>query len=244
MKIPGVIITCCVIGVCGGAWGDTCIKTEFNVSYSCNGGTKTGTLPSDTTATYSSYFSPTAITASMCSAPSGYVYAGQAIIIDGETVAYYSNTSAKSFSYYYPTDIEIGPHWVPVAEPATLVSHLKENGLDSTYSTGASSGTWAVRFYYGAVSGVSKCTNVVPENTSYGDYTGLVADQDAVEGATAGGANCYCKMTEPYIATSPWVFVNLFGNASSCASNCAGECGFAVQLGPVFRASVFAGAGD
>lgn len=243
MKIPGVIIACYVIGVCGGAWGDTCIKTNFNVSYSCNGGTKTGTLPSDTTATYGESFAPTAITESMCSAPSGYVYAGQAIIIDGETVAYYSNTGALSFSYYYTTDIEIGPHWAPVAEPATLVSHLRENGRNYTYSDGAS-GTWTAHFYYGAVSGVSKCTNVMPENTSYGYRSGLIADQDAVEGATAGGQYCYCKMTEPYIAASPWVFRSDRGSASSCASDCAAYCGFNVREDAVFRASVFAGAGD
>lgn len=242
MKIPGVIIACCVIGVCGGAWGDTCIKSNFNVSYSCNGGTKTGTLPSDTTATYGASFTPTAITASMCSAPSGYVYAGQAIIIDGETVAYYSSTGAKSFSYYYTTDIEIGPRWAPVAEPATLVSHLKENGQDYAYSDGASA-QWTAHFYYGAVSGVSKCTTVKPENTN-GSSTGLIADQDAVEGATAGGQYCYCKMTEPYIAASPWVFHSALGSASSCASNCAYYCGASVRADAVFRASVFAGAGD
>ena len=247
MKILKTITSVCMLLMCVGAWGDTCVKTTFNVTYSCNGGTLAGTLPADTTAQYGSSFSPTAITTSMCTAPSGYVYAGQAVMVDGETVAYYNSTSSKSFTYYYTTDIEIGPHWAPVARPETLASHLYYGGRTYSY-TNAASGTWTVEFYYGAVSGVSKCTTVKPENTAAGYYTGLIADYDAIEGASAGGQYCYCKMTQPSIAAAPWVFNNDYGSASRCASYCASNCGNRVYCDDVngrrFRASVFAAAGD
>ena len=243
MKVLNIITCVCMVLVCIGARGDTCVPIVFNVSYTCNGGTLSGTLPADTTAQYGSSFSPTAITTSMCAAPSGYIYAGQAVIVNGETVAYYSSTSSKSFTYYYTTDIEIGPHWAPVARPETLASNLGTSGRTYTY-TSAASGTWMAEFYYGAVSGVSKCTTVKPENTGNGSYTGLIADYDAVEGASAGGQYCYCKMTQPYIAASPWVFYIVDGSAYDCAYRCARLCGYYVELSARFRASVFAAAGD
>ena len=244
------ITTLCiaVVSIIGMANAETCIKTAFNVSYTCNGGTLSGTLPSNTTATYGVSFSPTAITESMCTPPSGYAYGGQAIIVDDETVAYYSSTSGGSFTYYYTTDIEIGPHWVPIAEPATMIANLYDGGRTYTY-TNAASGTWTAYFWYGAVSGVSKCTTVKPENTASGGSSGLIAtDQSAIENATAGGYYCYCKMTEPNIAASPWVFYRDYGVASNCASHCADFCGYFVHdvndSGRRFRASVFAAAGD
>ncbi|MBE6458027.1 MAG: hypothetical protein E7011_04460 [Alphaproteobacteria bacterium] len=242
------ITTLCIAiaSVVGVANAETCIKTTFNVTYGCNGGTVSGTLPSSTTATYGTSFSPTAITESMCTPPSGYAYGGQAIIIDGETVAYYSSTSGGSFTYYYTTDIEIGPHWVPIAEPATMIANIYDGGRTYTY-TNAASGTWTAYFWYGAVSGVSKCTTIKPENTASGGDSCLIAtDQSAIENATADGQYCYCKMTEPYIAASPWVFNGELMNASYCASNCASYCGYGVHfdyvIGRKYRASVFAGA--
>ena len=232
--------------VVGVANAETCIKTAFNVTYGCNGGTMSGTLPSSTTVTYGTSFSPTAITESMCTAPSGYVYGGQAIIVDDETVAYYSSTSGGSFTYYYTTDIEIGPHWVPIAEPATMIANLYDAGRTFTY-TNAASGTWTAYFWYGAVSGISKCTTVKPENTAPAGSSGLIAtDQSAIENATAGGQICYCKMTEPNLAASPWVLYYDLGSASNCVSNCAKVCGSYVHNNDDsarrFRASVFAGA--
>ena len=241
--MPLIIIV--VASIVGTANAETCVKMIYNVSYTCNGGTLSGTLPSDTTATYGTSFSPTAITESMCTAPAGHIYGGQAIIIDDETVAYYGSTSGGSFTYYYTTDIEIGPHWVPIAEPATMIANLYDGGRTYTY-TNAASGTWTAYFWYGVVSGASKCTTVKPANTVVGYYTGLIADYDAIEGASAGGQYCYCKMTEPYIAASPWVFDSDHGNASDCASYCARDCGGHVHrvndTGRRFRASVFAGA--
>ncbi|MBE6457525.1 MAG: hypothetical protein E7011_01820 [Alphaproteobacteria bacterium] len=237
-----------IASVFGVANAETCIKTVFNVTYTCNGGTLSGTLPSSTTATYGTSFKPTAIKESMCTAPSGYVYGGQAIIVDDETVAYYSSTSGGSFTYYYTTDIEIGPHWVPIAEPATMIANLYDGARSIGAYTNAASGTWTVHFWYGAVSGVSKCTTVKPANTSGGGTTGLIAtDQSAIENATAGGYYCYCKMTEPNLAASPWVVYGATRDDASicetgCAYYCAGNVRHDSDAGRLFRASVFAGA--
>ena len=246
MKGIKITILCIAIAsVFGVANAETCIKTTFNVMYGCNGGTVSGTLPSNTTATYDKEFSPTAITSDMCTPPSGYAYAGQAIIVDGETVAYCSTTGAKKFTYYYTTDIEIGPHWVPIAEPGTLIANVWDGSKNYIYKN-STSGTWTAYFWYGAVSGVSKCTTVMPANTASGYNTGLIADYDAIEGASAGGQYCYCKMTEPYIAASPWVFRHDCGEKSSCSSACAEYCGDFVSFdrdnARRFRASVFSGA--
>ena len=241
------ITTLCIAiaSVFGVANAETCVKTTYNVSYTCNGGTLSGTLPSNTTATYGNTFYPKGLAFGTCTPPSGYAYAGQAIIVDGETVAYYSSTSGGSFTYYYTTDIEIGPHWVPIAEPATMIANLYDDAGKYTKTVGAS-GTWTAYFWYGAVSGVSKCTKIKPLNTAYGYDTGLIADYDEIEGAFAGGQYCYCKMTEPYIAASPWVFYRGdYVSSTTCASGCADICGSYVSAsssGRVFRASVFSGA--
>ncbi len=222
---------------------ETCIPTTFNVTYSCNGGTLAGTLPTAKTVEYGTSLSPTAITESMCTPPSGYVYGGQAVLVDGEEVAYYNSTSSSSFTFYYTTDIEIGPHWVPVATPAALAANLGQGGRSYVYDKTAM--TWTANFWYGAVSGVAKCSTIKPENTAGGYYTGLIAsDQDAIESATNSGQYCYCKMTEPVVSGSPWVFYYDYSIASSCASDCALYCGNRVQGYAVFRASVFAAAGN
>lgn len=220
---------------------ETCIPTTFNVTYSCNGGTLAGTLPTAKTVEYGTILSPTAITESMCTPPSGYVYGGQAVLVDGEEVAYYASTRSSSFTFYYTTDIEIGPHWVPVATPAALAANLGQEGRSYVYDKTAM--TWTTNFWYGAVSGVAKCSTIKPENTAFGYDTGLIAgDQDAIESAANSGLYCYCKMTEPLVSGSPWVFFHDQSSASSCASGCVEICGYYVRNEAVFRASVFAAA--
>lgn len=220
---------------------ETCIQTTFNVTYTCNGGTLAGTLPTAQTAEYGQGLSPTAITESMCTPPSGYVYGGQAVLVDGEEVAYNSGTSSSGFIFYYTTDIEIGPHWVPVATPAALTANLGRNAHSYVYDESAM--TWTTNFWYGAVSGVAKCSTIKPENAASGYNTGLIAsDQDAIESAANSGEYCYCKMTEPLVSGSPWVFFNDSYSSESCATDCASRCGNYVRGTPVFRASVFAAA--
>lgn len=236
-----IIVFMFVIMVTHAVQAETCIPTMFNVTYSCNGGTLAGTLPSAQTVEYGTSLSPTAITESMCTPPSGYVYGGQAIIVDGEEVAYYANTSSSSFTFYYTTDIEIGPHWVPVATPAALTANLDQRGRSYVYDK--SSKTWTANFWYGAVSGVAKCSTIKSENAANGYYTGLIAsDQDAIESDADIGQYCYCKMTEPLVSGSPWVFYYNNGSASNCASSCTLNCGDLVRSSAVFRASVFAAA--
>lgn len=236
-----IIVFMFVIMVTHAVQAERCVQKTFNVTYTCNGGTLAGTLPSAQTVEYGTSLLPTAITESMCTPPSGYVYGGQAVLVDGEEVAYYANTSSSSFTFYYMTDIEIGPHWVPVATPAALTANLGQSGRSYVYDKTAM--TWTANFWYGAVSGVAKCSTIKPENTSAGINTGLIAsDQDAIESAANSGRYCYCKMTEPDISGSPWMFLYDYSNASTCASSCALNCGYRVQDNAVFRASVFAAA--
>lgn len=236
-----IIVFMFVIMVTHAVQAETCIPTTFNVTYTCNGGTLAGTLPTAQTAEYGQGLRSTAITESMCTPPSGYVYGGQAVIVDGEEVAYYANYSSFYVVFYYTTDIEIGPHWVPVATPAVLTANLDQSGWLAVYDKSAK--TWTANFWYGAVSGVAKCSTIKPENGASGYSTGLIAsDQDAIESAADIGQYCYCKMTEPLVSGSPWVFSYAPGDSYACASGCAENCGRNVRAYAVFRASVFAGA--
>ena len=242
------IITLCIViaSIVGMANAETCVKTTYNVVYSCGAGTESGTLPADVIVNYNTSFTPAALT-SACTPPTGYKISGWSVYIDGVEHAY----TTSSFTYSFTSDVVIQPHYLSdpsgvIATSADLAANLGVGGTTYTYVSGAS-GTWQAVFPYGIVNGVSKCTTIKPENTAYGYYTGLIAtDQSAIENATAGGQYCYCKMTEPYIAASPWVFYHDVGFASVCASRCAYYCGAYVRSdnddGRRFRASVFAGA--
>lgn len=247
MKImfKSVLIVCMLV-IGGMAHGETCIQTVFNVTYGCNGGTVAGTLPATTTAEYGVWFKFTKISDVMCTPPAGYVYAGQAIIVDGQEVAYYTvdakNSVPAGFTFYYTTDIEVGPHWVPVAAPSTLAVNLGNQGR--TYEYDKTSMTWQVSFWYGAVKGVAKCSAIKSDGSGYN--TGLIpSEQDVIENeANDAGFYCYCKMTEPYNSASPWVFNENLYSSSNCASNCAYDCARGVSLSHAVRASVFAAAVD
>ena len=244
------ITTLCiaVVSIIGMANAETCVKTTYNVVYSCGAGTESGTLPDDVVVNYNTSFTPAALT-SACTPPTGYRISGWSVYIDGVEHAY----TTSSFTYSFTSDVVIQPHYlsdpsVVIATPADLAANLGVGGTTYTYVSGAS-GTWQAVFPYGIVNGVSKCTTVKPENTATGYYTGWIAtDQSAIENAAAGGQYCYCKLTEPNIAASPWVFNRDRGLASSCASYCALYCGSYVHdvrdYGRRFRASVFAAAGD
>ena len=237
-----IIVFMFVIMVTHAVRAETCIPTSFNVTYSCNGGTLAGTLPDDTLADYNKNFTPTVVTASMCTPPADHVYAGWAILVDGKEVAYQTGTDSKTFVYYYTSDIEIGPHWVPIASPVAMAANLGVGQRSSTYD--ATAKTWTVNFGYGAVSGVAKCSTVLPENSARGEYTGWIAsDQDAIESGADSGAYCYCKMTKPDVPGSPWVY--FYGNKyapDSCTSDCARYCVEYILPNAVSRASVFAAA--
>ena len=242
------ITTLCIAiaSVFGVANAEICVKATYNVIYSCGDGTESGTLPADGVANYNTSFTPADLT-SACTPPTGYYISGWAIYINNTQVAYITS----SFTYSFTSDVVIQPHYVSdpsgvIATSADLAANLGVGGTSYTYVRGAS-GTWQAVFPYGVVNGVSKCTDIKPENTADGYYTGLIAtDQSAIENAVAGGRYCYCKMTEPYIAASPWVLGADYGARLSCRSNCADMCGrsvhYGVSSGRLARASVFAGA--
>ena len=111
------------------------------------------------------------------------------------------------------------------------------NGTSGTYD--AATGTWQVFFPYGTVSGIAACSNVESQNTETGIWAGYVAD-DQYAIAEEGGRYCCCKMTEPYISASPWVFYRRF--ASRCNSDCASLCaGYNVRTSVPYRLSLFLG---
>ncbi|MBR1380838.1 MAG: hypothetical protein IJ560_04640 [Alphaproteobacteria bacterium] len=116
-------------------------------------------------------------------------------------------------------------------------------------------GEWAVKFPYGEVTGYAVCTNIVPQNTTPGYYTGYIADdQAAVQSVwdtwsatrptTVAGPYCYCKLAGSALAGSPWVYQNVYGSTSLCADFCAFNCAFYVSYGAVFRGAVFSAVGD
>ncbi len=248
-KLSVMICMCMMILTrVGIAATNNCVKSLYTVTYGCNGGTLSGTLPSSQTATYGATFTPTAVTKAMCTPPSGHVYAGQSILIDGKEVAYYTNTSNKSFMYYYTSDIVVAPHWAPIAEKSALAANLGASAHWDLRDPAAM--TWTVGFWYGVVSGIARCSTYKPENTASGHYTGLTipeSDNSTIENSTSG-QYCYCRMTSPNIAGSPWVFNDDTSSASNCASYCTDTCGFFVGRGDGngqrFRASVFAAAGN
>lgn len=225
---------------------ETCIKASFNVTYTCNGGEEIGTLPAPKTATYASSFSTGSITTSMCASPDGYAMAGLVIMADGEVVAE-TTSSSTSFKYYFDKDIEIGPRWVSIASPNAIAVNLSVGGSSYTYDRETQE--WSVVFPYGVVHGAAKCSTIKPENTAYGYNTGLIAsDQDAIESAEDVGQYCYCKLIEPYVDSSLWVFNYDDGDEAGCATDCAYYCGRYVQATSTssrrFRASIFQAAVD
>ena len=131
---------------------------------------------------------------------------------------------------------------MPVATPAALTANLGRGSRSYVYD--ATAMTWTIYFWYGVVSGVAKCSTIEPENIARGRNSGglIPSDQDAIESAANSGQYCYCKMTEPLVSGSPWVFVDNLSGDSNCAVGCAGSCVFEIMAYPALRASVFAAA--
>ena len=241
-----LVLFVCMLGCAPGVHAETCVKTTFNVTYGCGNGTVAGTLPADAVAEYNKTFTPTSLTTSICIPPADHKISGYSVYINDVEMASSSKWSS-SFTYSFAADSEIRPNYVRVSDIATIATSdtlavsLNVNGTSHTSDTTAQ--TWSVVFPYGTVNGVGKCSTIKPENTAAGYESGLVAsDQDAIENPADSGGYCYCKMTEPYISASPWVYFGSIGSASHCASSCVTHCGNYVRYYFVFRASVFAAA--
>ena len=231
-----VIIGFVVMGLAD-ARAETCVGENWNVSYSCGDGARAGTLPDDQVATYGSEFTPIILTTTHCTPPSGKTIAGIEVWVGDEYNDVYSATAAP-FLYYYASDIIIKPRYLGVADAESLWALRRVDGISYTYRTAAR--TWQIAFPYGTIAGVAACSKVEPQNTGYGRYTGYVADdQNAI--TDEGGVYCYCKMTEPNLSASPWVFLNVYDSASSC-SDCANRCGVDALGAVALRASLILGA--
>ena len=232
-----VIIGFVVMGLAD-ARAETCVGENWNVSYSCGDGAQAGALPDDQVATYGSEFTPVKLGKTYCTPPSGKTISGIEVWVGDEYNDVYSAT-ADPFLYYYASDVIIKPRYIGVADAKSLWTLRGFNGISYTYQTAAR--TWQIVFPYGTISGVAACSNVKPQNTAGGYATGYVADdQNAI--TDEGGANCYCKMTEPNISASPWVLCNVYGLASACSVDCANLCGYRILNFSVVRASLFLGA--
>lgn len=232
-----VIIGFVVMGLAD-ARAETCVGENWNVSYSCGDGARAGTLPDDQVVTYGSEFTPVMLTTTHCTPPSGKTIAGIEVWVGDEYNDVYSAT-ADTFLYYYASDIIIKPRYIGVADAESLWALRGVTGTSFTYQVAAR--TWQVAFPYGTIAGVAACSNVKPQNTTPGYYTGYVADdQNAI--TEEGGVYCYCKMTEPNLSASPWVFLFSDSYSSVCYSTCAHHCGFYARQTMVFRVSLLLGA--
>ena len=232
-----VIIGFVVMGLAD-AWAETCVGENWNVSYSCGDGAQVGTLPDDQVATYGSEFTPVMLGKKHCTPPSGKTISGIEVWVGDEYNDVYSATAAP-FLYYYASDIIIKPRYIGLADADGLWALRGVNGI--TYMDQAAARTWQTVFPYGTIAGVAACSNVEPQNTAGGVSTGYVADdQNAI--TEEGGRYCYCKMTEPNLSASPWVFCYAASSASVCSSDCAFACGSRARDYAVFRTSVILGA--
>lgn len=120
-------------------------------------------------------------------------------------------------------------------------------------------GEWGTVFPYGEVSGISVCSNIEPSiKYEYGEgedswtsymYGQVSTNQSGVQSqynawvsggrpATPVGGYCYCKLTNPSIAASRWVFQSSY-SVSDCVGLCAFFCAYDVQDRADFRGAVF-----
>lgn len=227
----------CVLMFSGVVHAETCVGETFNVTYDCGDGVAVKTLPAGTTATYGDVFAPELLDTAYCTPPSGMAISGIEVWSGNEYNGAFS-MSAAEFEFYYSSDIVIKPHYVG---PASADDIWRLRGVaGSSFVNDKTAQTWTTYFPYGYVSGVAKCTDIAQASVAEGWAAGIIAsDQAAIENVADNGQYCYCKMAEPLVAVSPWVFLYAVGSASNCASYCAYICGAYVRESSVFRASVF-----
>ena len=95
-------------------------------------------------------------------------------------------------------------------------------------------GEWAVRFEYGQVNGVVKCSSKAGDNSSY--WTNDSSNWTATESelvAAGNGAYCWCKITsftendsQCNFVGDTYVYFDTYpgGDYQSCAEGCASSC--------------------
>ena len=237
MKKVWLLFFLCIFGT-HNLMAETCIGKNWTVSYSCGKGTVKNKLPENQVATYGSEFTPVLLNTEYCTPPSGMAISGIEIWVADSYNGAFSKTGAK-FMYYYASDVVIKPRYMGVADINKLWVLRGVSGESHTYN--ASGRTWQAVFPYGTVSGIAACSNVKPKNYSPGWIAAQVAeDQSAIK--EEDGLFCYCKMTEPHAAASPWVFMLNYEGGYACSVGCASTCGTYAIHGFVFRVSMFLGA--
>ena len=127
------------------------------------------------------------------------------------------------------------------------------NTLSYLGVSGNKSGKWGTVFPYGDVSGISVCSAVSASDMGTIATDAQVETMDAEYSAQAGVGEsalangqkyCWCKMENPTVSGSPWVFGRDLGSSSYCANGCAYYCGLYVWGNAVMRGAVFAARGD
>ena len=237
MKKVWLLFFLCIFGT-HNLMAETCIGKNWTVSYSCGKGTVKNKLPENQVATYGSEFTPVLLNTEYCTPPSGMAISGIEIWVGDSYNGAFSKTGAK-FMYYYASDVVIKPRYMGAVDINKLWALRGVNGESYTYDNPGR--TWQTVFPYGTVSGIAACSNVKQKSSVPGWNAGVVAeDQSAI--TEEGGVVCYCKMTEPHTAASPWVMANTYTNASICSANCALNCGNSARISAFFRTSLFVGA--
>ena len=115
---------------------------------------------------------------------------------------------------------------------------MTDAGMAQENSNDLNPGEWAVLFNSGEIKGRALCSTT----------NGTRATVDTPD-ETGGGQYCWCAGTsfEPVtgstcnVAAPSWVFRigNFYGNAASCARNCANRCAGDVRKHSVYRRAVF-----
>ena len=136
----------------------------------------------------------------------------------------------------------------------SLVISLDKNVAGTGYGGNASEMIWWTDFPYGRIYGEATCLSAAEglgRTTGMGAYYGVeeyattpITAEVGLSGTDANGNErkyCWCRATHP--VSSRWVFDNAYASASYCVSNCAGNCGHYVRIGPSMREGVFGSVG-
>lgn len=229
----GVFFTFVMCGICGNSFAITCGGDNTNtyyIHYSCGDGTIATSLPESTAVSYNQSVTPTLIK-SQCTAPDGYIWAGQYIVVDGVVSTTLLSASATSMTYLYARDITIQPRYVA----ANGVVDIIELG-GPTYSSNKSTRTWTFDDWMGRMSGQAICATV--DNGTTNTISGYMPPQDvqaqinaqheSAAGTTAhNGVNCFCRLTSN--GTSNWALAAVYASNSACANDCAPHCAWKLQ---------------
>ena len=97
-------------------------------------------------------------------------------------------------------------------------------------ASGNKSGKWGVVFPYGDVSGISVCsTQSGTQNTAATSEQSAILDGEYTQQAgfgtlTSDKIRCWCKMANPTVSGSLWVYSGNDATNLNCATRCASDC--------------------